>query len=207
MSKIIGISAAQGQGKSTMIKLAVEENKSLSHLNIQTARDVLQEWGYTLTEVNKYMPLKVKFQDELFVRHYNALMDAKNKSGTFLVERTFADMFSYALISVGPFNEYSRWLGEYADMCNDAQETLFDHVIFLSGREYTPEEDGVRSTNLLFSQLTDYLIQTYTIKFSQAYTIEFSQDRKKNDKVTFLDVADLRKRVDFLNELCKKISI
>lgn len=197
MSKIIGISAAQGQGKSTMIKLAVEENESLSHLDIQTARDLLQEWGYTLTEVNKYMPLKVKFQEELFSRHFKALMDVKHKSGTFLVERTFADIFSYALISLGPFNEYSKWLSEYADQCSDAQETLFDHVIFLSGREYVPEEDGVRSVNKHFAELMDYLIQTHTILFGW--------DGKENDKVTFLNVADLRKRVDYLNDLCKKI--
>ena len=199
MSSIIGISGSQGQGKSTLINELVKGNELVKALDIQTARTVLKEWGYTLAEVNSFMPLKVRFQEELFNRHCSELQQARygELEGVYLVERTFADIFSYALTSLGPFNDYSEWLNDYADKCEEAQKQLFDHVVFLSGREYVPEEDGVRSTNLHFSRLTDHLIQNYTILFGW--------DGKENDAVSFLNVADLQKRVDFLNDLCKRI--
>lgn len=197
MSSIIGVSGAQGQGKSTLIREAVAKSDRIHALDIQTARTVLKEWNYSLAEVNAFMPLKINFQEELFKRHSEVLLRAKNHQGVFLVERTFADIFNYALTSVGPFNHYSGWLDEYANRCEQAQKELFDHVIFLSGREYIPEDDGVRSTNKYFSALTDYLIHIYTIKFGW--------DGKENDKVTFLNFPDLDKRVDFLINLCNKL--
>ena len=197
MAKIIGISGSQGQGKSTTINAALEENDNIHTLNIQTAREALTDWGYSLTEVNSFMPLKVKFQEELLARHCNSLGFPREWDGVYLVERTFADIFNYALVSVGPFNDYSEWLNDYANRCAAAQEKYFDHVVLLSGREYVPEDDGVRSVNPHFSGLVDYVIQTYTIKFGW--------DGKENDKVSFLNVPDLDKRVEFILDLCNKI--
>ena len=163
---IIGISGAQGQGKSTLIKAAVERNSRFDAPDIQTSRNLLKDWGFTLAEVNTYMPLKIKFQDELFARHERTLHGLSARSGVFLVERTFADIFTYAVLSVGPFNEHSEWLSHYYYRCQEAQGRLFDHMIYLSGRTYKPEEDGVRSTNVHFAKLADSCIEQYTQEFA-----------------------------------------
>lgn len=193
---IIGISAGQGQGKSTLIREAIKYNSNIKDPTIQTSRVILKDWGYSLTEINKYMPLKIKFQEEFIKRHVESLTSPKNSNLTFLVERTFADIFAYTLLSVGPFNEYSDWLNEYAIICKDAQQEMFDHVVFISGRDYEPEDDGVRSINPHFSNLADYLIKYYTESFS-----------KDKTDITAITHPELDKRVFELQEIVEKLVI
>lgn len=196
---IIGISGAQGQGKTTLIN-TVKNNQSIETRNLQTAREVLKEWDYTLTEINSYLPLKIKFQEELYNRHYNALRQLHLESpSVFLVERTFADIFSYALLSIGPFNQYSDWLNEYAEKCEQAQNSLFNYVIFLSGRGYIPEDDGVRSVNQHFSDMADYLIKKYTF--------DFTKNGNGNGNCLELNEPDLNERVNILNNIIKKLEM
>ena len=183
--KVIGISGAQGQGKSTLINEVIKLDPTIQNVGAQTSRELLADWGFTLDEVNSYMPLKIKFQEELIVMHYQKLSEILNDIDniaydTFIIERTFADIFAYALLSVGPFNKYSTWLNEYEGRCIEKQKSLFNHVVYLSGREYTPEDDGVRSTNPHFSSLADTTIRKYSLDFS--------------DNVTEITEPDLQKR-------------
>ena len=194
---IFGISGAQGQGKSTLINAAVEQdsNHNFFNLIIQTARVILKEWDLTLDEVNQNQEMKRRFQDQLFERHRNALLSAKSvgSTKTVLVERTFADIFVYALVSLGPFNQYSSWLNEYAEKCSEAQRELFDHTVFLTGRVYVPEEDGVRSTNTHYSSMVDYLILKYMKEFDVT-----------EEQLVFIDVAPLDTRLHALERMVEK---
>ena len=188
MHKIIALSGAQGQGKSTVLSSLKEEGEAT--VDLKTSRSILNDWGYTLTEVNGYIPLKIKFQNTLFNLHYTSL-DSINQdySGPVFVERSFADIFVYALVSVGPFNEYSNWLNEYYEKCKEAQRYHFYEVVYLTGREYTPEDDGTRSTNVHFSSMVDELIYKYTEMFA-------------NDESPFiaLDSNDHKERVEILKD-------
>jgi hypothetical protein len=188
---IIGVSGAQGQGKSTLISDCVASNYGGCKLGLQTSREILNDWGYTLSEVNKYSPLKVKFQDELIKRHEKSLIRslelASEAKLVFLVERTFADIFTYALASIGPHNEYSNWLDEYAEKCSEAQKKYFHTVVFLQGREYVPEDDGVRSVNIHFAHLANSMILHYAETFSN------------DDSLLVVNVSDRNSRVQHLN--------
>jgi hypothetical protein len=194
---IIGVSGAQGQGKSTLIGDCIRSKSGGCQLHLQTSREILKDWGYTLTEVNKYSPLKVKFQDELLKRHETSLIGAVERAPelkqVFLVERTFADIFTYALASIGPFNEYSNWLDEYAEKCSEAQKKYFHSVLFLKGREYVPEDDGVRSVNVHFANLTNSVIFDYAEKFSTP------------DSLFVINISDRNARVEHLNSRINKI--
>lgn len=194
---IVGVSGSQGQGKSTTIKGVVEKSDIVRYLDVQTARETLNDWGYSLAEVNAYMPLKIKFQDELYERHCDALNQVfgEDEREVFLVERTFADIFNYALVSVGPFNDYSEWLSGYFRKCMEAQEKYFNKVVLLSGRNYVPENDGVRSVNQHFSNLTNYVIHYYTRVF-------FMQ---RSEDVIIINDPDLDARVSQLLEICTNI--
>lgn len=191
---IIGISGAQGQGKSTLIKAAVECNSTFNAPTIQTSRNILNTWGFTLNEVNRYMPLKIKFQEQLLDEHCRALNNLN--SGVHLVERTFADIFAYAILGLGSFNEYSDWLDEYYIKCRDAQLRFFDHVVYLFGRDYTPEDDGVRSTNKHFSSIVTNLIERYIIEF---FPLEYENG------YSFIDSKRVDDRVDELNRIVHNI--
>lgn len=198
---IIGISAGQGQGKSTLINEVCQytsneyENPPISKLNLQTSREALADWGYSLDEVNRYLPLKRKFQEELFERHCRALIDAQKESeitgSVYLVERTFSDIFAYTILGVGAFNDYSSWLGDYKTKCGVAQAQYFDKVVFLTGRDYQPEADGVRSINGDFSGVANYLIEQYTDEFSTPAHIT-TPDLKQRVETLHRLIADLR---------------
>lgn len=193
------MSAGQGQGKSTLIRevcnftSSYHENPPIAKLDLQTSRETLKDWGYTLDEVNRYLPLKQKFQDELFKRHCQALqgaIDESNAIGTsFLVERTFSDIYAYTALGVGAFNEYSNWLANYKLKCEAAQLQFFDRIVFLTGRDYVPEDDGVRSTNTDFSDIANVLIEKYTNEFSDAEHIT---------------TPDLNERVEALHKIIRE---
>lgn len=191
---IIGISGSQGQGKSTLIKAATESGSRFSSPDIQTSRNLLKDWGFSLTEVNTYMPLKIKFQDQLLENHRRVLKNLNNGSGIHLVERTFADIFTYAVLSVGPFNQYSPWLSDYYEQCKESQRELFQHVVYLSGRTYTPEEDGVRSINTHFANLADTCIEKYTREFAES-----------SKTVSNIGTPTLTARVNVLNEISRSL--
>jgi len=200
---IIGMSAGQGQGKSTLIDAMCDGEENIKKLNLQTSRETLAAWGYTLDEVNRYLPLKKRFQEELYRRHCDALnraMEESEDTGDVLfVERTFSDIFAYTAMGMGAFNEYSDWLDIYKNDCLNAQKTFFSHIIFLTGRDYVPEDDGVRSTNTDFSDTANFLIEKYTHEFTGG-----------NDgfaHVSTIDVADLGERVEVLDNTIHQLKL
>ena len=184
---IVGISGSQGQGKSTLIKEVANTNPDFIAADIQTARNVLAAENFTLDDINSNKELKKEFQEKFFIGHMMNIstLDHNKKN---MVERTFADVYAYALVALGPFNEYSEWLCGYKERCIRAQNLLFDRVIYLSGRVYTPEGDGVRSTNQDFSILVDSAIRRFSDEFTDGGVI-------------LIDMPDLEERIDQLSEI------
>lgn len=159
---LVGISGSQGQGKTTVCNNL--QQLGFNVVQNKTSRSILNDWGYTLDEVNRYAPLTVKFQDEVLRRHIEFNREAASGDKINFSERTFADIFSYALFVVGPFNKYDTWLNEYYEKCKAAQN-MYSKVIYLSGRTYKPQEDGVRSINIHYTSAVDTLIYSYIKDF------------------------------------------
>lgn len=161
---LIGISSSQGQGKTTVLSSLREYGVTVMPVN--TARSILADWGVTLSDLERNPDLRIKFQDRLIKDHYDALKQKKGTIAPVLVERTFADVFVYTLLSLGAFNEYSQWLEEYYEMCKEYQK-VFDKVILLEGRDSTEvESDGVRSTNQHFVTVVQHSIRHYVYEMS-----------------------------------------
>lgn len=160
---IISISGAQGQGKSTILASLKENGYSV--IENKTARSVLADWNLTLDQVYNDKPLAVKFHDEIITRHNEYCMDNYNSKDVMFIERSYADIFSYALAIIGPHNEYSEWLNSFHDKCQDYQSKM-SGIMYLSGRTYIPEADGVRSTNQHFSTMIDSSIKKYLKDFA-----------------------------------------
>lgn len=170
---IITISGAQGQGKSTVLNdLAARGYNVIAN---KTSRGILNEWGLTLNEVNKYPPLTKKFQERIIKDHLMHQEEAYNSSELYFSERSFADIFTYATFALGSYNEYSEWLNEYFTICATHQKR-YRKIIYLSGRTYTPEEDGVRSINIHFSTAVDLLIKhnLYAFDYPRGNIVEVS---------------------------------
>ena len=159
---ILGISASQGQGKSTVLSSLKEEGYEV--IRSQTSRQILQEWGISLSDVDNNPKLRQKFQEEIIDKHYAVLKGHVECDEVFFIERTFADIFSYTLLSMGVYNEYSEWLNCYYNRCVEYQK-LFSKIFFLTGLNFNKVEyDGVRSVNSHFSSVVETTIKSYLLK-------------------------------------------
>lgn len=152
---LIAISGPQGCGKSTTIA-------ALSHyptVQRKTSRSILSDWGVSLSEVNNNRELTLKFQDEILKRKsYDeavALADAEAAGHRVVItERSYADLFTYALVAIGKDNEYSEWINDYYTKCVEQQQQ-YSGIYYLSAGHFAPVHDGVRATNMHYQQLVD----------------------------------------------------
>jgi predicted ATPase len=159
---LIAVCGSQGQGKTTILSSLSEEGHNV--VGYKTSRTILKEWGYTLNEVNKDPELTKKFQDEILVRHHSNNIDAINSDDIFFSERSYADIFTYTLLALGSFNEYSKWLNEYYEKCKIGQRS-YDAIIRLGGRTFNVSNDGTRSVNVHFTNTVDMVLKHYIKDF------------------------------------------
>lgn len=180
---LITISGAQGQGKSTVLNSLAELGYNI--VPRKTSRSILSDWGYTLNEVNKYTPLTKNFQEEILIRQHENDKSVLNSSDINFSERSYADIFSYCMNIMGPFNEYNTWLNDYHDRCKTLQQN-YDCVIYLSGRkDYAPEDDGVRSINPHFTKMIDLTIRHFVQDFD-------------NGNVLYIDTPNHEERINMI---------
>lgn len=158
---IATISGSQGQGKSTVLNTLAQRGYSV--VERKTSRSILAELGMTLAEVNAHHPLTRWFQEEVLNRHVESMKPLIDSPGVHFMERSFADIFVYSNISVGPFNQHNSWHEDYYGRCLEAQ-SQFSAIYHLTGRTYVPQEDGVRSTNSHFAGMVDREILHYVHK-------------------------------------------
>lgn len=173
---LAAISGSQGTGKSTLIDALPYKT-----ITRKTSRSILSDWGVSLSEVNNDRPLTVKFQDEILTRKLEDEAHAVDSDEMYVTERTFADLFVYALVAIGKDNEYSDWMYEYYARCVAAQ-SRYQHIFYLTAGHFQPVNDGVRAINLHYSRMVDMLMYEYTNKMSPDFTV--------------LGMADLALRVD-----------
>lgn len=179
---LIAVSGSQGTGKSTLINELAPCYKSITR---KTSRSILSDWGVTLSEVNNNRPLTVRFQEEVLKRKLDDEKQAVDSKDTYITERTFADLFVYALVAIGKDNEHSDWLDEYYHRCAEAQK-CYDHVFYLTAGHFQPVNDGVRAINRHYSWMVDAAMHRYT----QLITDE--------SKFYVIETPDLEKRADFV---------
>lgn len=161
---IATISGSQGQGKSTVLTTLASMNCSV--VERKTSRSILKEWNMTLGEVNRHPPTTRLFQDKVLERHLESMKPLIEDDNLFFMERSFADIFTYAILAIGSFNEYNNWLDEYYEKCLEAQ-SKFHSIYYLTGRTFVPVEDGVRSTNRFFGEIVDREIHSRLVDMDE----------------------------------------
>lgn len=153
---LIAVAGSQGTGKSTLI-----DALPYAKITRKTSRSILSDWGVSLSEVNNNRELTVRFQDEILARKLADEAEAVDSPDVYFTERTFADLFVYALVAIGKDNEYSDWLDDYYTRCVAAQ-WRYHKVFFLTGGHFQPVNDGVRAINRHYSWMVDAAMQHYT---------------------------------------------
>ena len=166
---LVSVCGSQSCGKSTI--LAELSKLGYQVVTRKTSRSILADWGYTLTEVNENNDLTCKFQDEILKRK---LADDQSISTTtpesfdqvVFTERSFADLWTYALVAMGHNNSYSDWLDEYYRKCMAAQQ-IYDKVYYLRAGHFKPEHDGTRGSNRHYSRMVDLTMVDYFSQMTQ----------------------------------------
>ncbi len=162
---IISISGSQGQGKTTTVHEIMSNNKKILSGAANIARTILNDWNKSLDDINLNIHLKMKFQDEIINRQYK-IESELSPGEIYISERSYADIFAYALVNLGSFNKCSKWLNEYYGKCYEFQK-IYKKIFFLTGREYIPENDGIRSINKLYGKMIEIMTYQYLMDFAE----------------------------------------
>lgn len=166
---LVAISGSQGCGKSTVINKLKE--MGFKTIERKTSRSILSDWNVTLEEVNNDYDLTLKFQDEIITRkHQDELVALQNPHHIWFTERTYADLFTYSLITLGKENKYSDWLDRYYNRCSIHQQT-YDLVYYLSAGHFAIQHDGVRGSSIHYSRAVDLVMLDVTNQLSHPSTI------------------------------------
>jgi len=179
---LIAISGSQGSGKSTVLK----QLKELGYPMIErkTARSILDEWGVTLEAVYSDFDLNQAFHEELVRQKFNDEAEASVSTELTFTERTFADIFTYSLISFGQYNRYDEWLNNYFEKCKIHCQ-YYEHVFYIKSK-FNVEQDGVRSTNKHYSRMIDYVM------------LDNIQLMVNSEKLTIINALSLEDRVNII---------
>lgn len=156
----ISICGAQGSGKSFLIEQLKKDQPGIQVIQRKTSRSILDEWRVSLREIKACINLTMDFQDRLLSRKHND-DQVRHSDNILITERSFTDLFTYALTYVGPYNQHSKWVTNYYDQCVEYNKR-YDVVFFLKSGHFDIEDDGVRNTNPFYCDL----IQSTMLHFS-----------------------------------------
>jgi predicted ATPase len=180
---LIAISGSQGSGKSTIINKIRE--LGYNTIERKTSRSILTEWDVTLEEVNNNPDLTIKFQEEISKRKFIDERDAIASPQLWFTERTHADLFTYALVSLGKDNTYSDWLNEYYHQCMK-YNLHYTAVFYLRAGHFNIEHDGTRGSNVHYSRMVDLTM------------LDVTQQMVHNSKLAVIETPDLTQRVNII---------
>lgn len=180
---LIAISGSQGSGKSTT--LAAIKQAGFNIIERKTSRSILTDWKVTLQEVNDDPELTTRFQFEISRRKWEDELRATLSTKVWFTERTHADLFTYALVSLGKDNQYSDWLNEYYTQCEQFN-LHYDHAFYLTAGHFDPEHDGTRGSNKHYSRMVDITM------------LDFTRQMLDDSALTIIDTPSLEERVKII---------
>ena len=180
---LVAISGSQGSGKTTILNEL--EKHGCPVVKRKTSRSILDEWGYSLEEVNSSFELTVKFQEEITKRKHMDEFQGLHSPDIWFTERTHADLFTYALVNLGKSNEYSDWLNDYYRRSMLFQ-TDYSLVFYLSGGRFHIEHDGVRGSNQHYGKMIDLTMFEFTKQMTHSSKLNVVGILDKEDRVNLI---------------------
>lgn len=150
MSIAIGLSGAQGAGKSSLLKELMARGWHLDTFRV--SRAVQKELGWSsLNRVMETPSAMMAFQEEIFNQKYRNDSSFKSDSKLTLTERTFADIFAYTALWTWKFvdagmlatEEALTFLKPFRTQCANAQLEIYGGTILLPLMDHIIWEDDV----------------------------------------------------------------
>lgn len=177
---LVAISGAQGSGKTTVLNELAKSGFNI--IERKTARSVMTEQfpGKTLDDLYAEPVLTAQWQ--------NAILERKSFDETFAIysnelwftERTYADLFTYAVMAIGKNNAWSDWLNEYYQRCWDNNK-LYHGTFYLTSGHFNPVSDGVRGINKHYQAMIDQTLQR--VSMQTITDLEFVKTRDIEERI------------------------
>lgn len=187
---LIAVSGAQGSGKSTVIKELERQGHPV--VKRKTSRSLLQDWGKTLDQIFSDLDLTVQFQNELLRRKRQDEHDAWLDTAVWFTERSYTDVFTYAVVYLGRHNKYSEWLDTYFEECTKSNNT-YEHVFYLQSGFFDVEHDGVRGSNQHYANMVNVTMMNCLYPMVE------------QSKRTFVKTPNLSQRVSLISKQASAI--
>lgn len=182
---LAAVSGSQGAGKSTIINELLELGYPV--IQRKTSRSILSDWGVTLDDINNDAELTMKFQDEILKRKYMDEKEGFESKSIIFTERTYADLFTYALVSLGKNNRFDDWLNEYYYKCMKFQQS-YDMVFYLTAGHFTVVSDGVRGANRHYSSMVDLTMREFTQQMTPGHRLNIISTPVLRERTTIIDI-------------------
>jgi len=176
------------------------EAKGYRIIERKTSRSIQSEWGMSLEDIIKDPDLVVKFQNEILARKYKDEHDAERvlhtssndrkyqrRTGVVFTERTYADLFAYAVIWLGRENRFDQYLNEYYMKCLRAQQS-YDAVYYVKGGKFPIVMDPNRAAvNQHYGRMVDLTMYDFTAQMTQP------------NRLNIIDVLDADLRAEMID--------
>lgn len=151
---LVAISGSQGSGKTTTLNELTKLGFNV--VERKSARSVMTEQfpGMTLDDLYATPATAQKWQEAILARKIEDEREASESDKLWFTERSYADLFTYAVMAVGKNNAYSDWVDDYYNRCRDNTRKYL-HTFYIEGGKFKPVADGVRGTNQHYQAMID----------------------------------------------------
>lgn len=174
MSMVVGLSGAQGGGKTTLLEGLKKRGWVVDDFKV--SREVQKQLGVSsLTKATEEPYSMMLFQEKIL--QVKRQRELENKSGTeplVLVERTFADILAYATSWTWDLIDQRRWgakdalpwLVEYTRKCMSAQQECYSGLLLLPLMLHVVWQDDAHRAP---KQTADFIFEAIQ-SFNQTYS-------------------------------------
>jgi hypothetical protein len=149
MAKLVGVTGVQGGGKTTLLNSLKSEGWAVDNFKVSRAVQLQLGWD-SLEKVMESVDTMQYFQEEVFKQKLKRDFELRRyeTGGTFLTERTFADITAYTSywcwehVDRGnwSYKQACAWLSPFISQCRQAQRECYDAVILIPWMRGLPEE-------------------------------------------------------------------
>jgi len=180
---LVAIAGSQGAGKSSILaELAKQGYQTISR---KTSRSILTDWNVTLDQINSDSDLTKKFQEEIIIRKFNDEIEAVHSPHVVFTERTYGDLFTYSLFSIGKYNEFNGWIDSYFKQCMMYQQS-YHAVYYVTAGHFVPVADGVRAANRHYSKLVDLAMLDVTQRMTMSKKLNIITTPNLEERVALI---------------------
>lgn len=210
MAKVVGLSGAQGGGKSTLLTGLAARGWRVDDFRVSRAVQAQLGWE-RLDKVMEAPDTMTRFQrailDQKLAR--DLALQLEPTESIILTERTFADIAAYATLwtwklearGAWTFHEASLWLGTFMRDCLEAQDVYAATLLLNLGAHVSWQDDPNRADRASADQVFED-ISNFTGYRHQKHRMDRRLSALPRLNITAASVPDRITQVeDFLNTL------